>query len=152
GGYVGEDLRHFVFEKGYKTQVSRPEVLNESYYLNQKEDFRDRLPLTPSPDLEIGLRETGGSDMVGVMLRNNGQQDLIGCVVDMMADEGAGYYAPFKTRAYGVTIKAQEKLVLNLSARQPRGIRVFVDQCRQGSPQAAEWINHSPRSFQGGKN
>jgi hypothetical protein len=44
GGYVGAHLKKVIKEKSYKTFVGSKAFLKESYYLNQREDFSDRLP------------------------------------------------------------------------------------------------------------
>lgn len=143
GGYVGEDLRNSVLTGRYLKRASNPKVLEESYYLNQDEDFRDRLPLKSSPDLQVKLeRALVTSTTATVTIRNNSNEDLVSCTVDLMVNKGAGYYSPLKMRRLNVTIKAQKKLSLNLDVEEkkplPRGIRVFVDQCQQGSARAAE--------------
>ncbi|WP_413291379.1 hypothetical protein [Bdellovibrio sp. HCB337] len=146
GGYIGDDLKESVLTGRYLKRPSRPHVLAEPYYLNRSEDFRDRLPLKSSPDLQVKVRDAfGGADSVYVQVRNNSNEDLVGCKVDVFVNNGTGYYAPAKISRDDVTIKANRKFELNVSGSEkrwkPRAVRVFVEQCQQGSSRAAEWKN-----------
>lgn len=142
GGYIGEDLRESVATGRYQRGPSNPGVLAESYYLNRSEDFRDRLPLLQSQDLQLKAQAgMGGDSAIEIEIQNKGREDLLECVADIMTDYGAGYYAPFKIRRHGVSVEAQKTLTFSLpqERRRLKGVRVFIGECRQGNPQAMEW-------------
>lgn len=138
GGYVGEALRESVATGAYMQAPLRPEVLNEDYYLNRGEDFRDRLPITPSTALSLNVKKGFDESSSWLRIRNNTDEDFVGCKVEMMTDTGTGYYAPFKYTNFSVTLKARQESELTLPEAAPRGVRVFVSSCQQGSDQAME--------------
>lgn len=139
GGYVGEDLRESVESRRYLQHRPDPKFLQEAWYLNRSEDFRDRLPVVSSPDLDIQIQSTGPENSFQVVLKNKSSQHWENCAVDVMTDTGAGYYSPFKYRHYGIHLKPQQSAGLSVSDRALKGARVFLE-CPHKDSLAAEWL------------
>lgn len=138
GGFVGDDLRASVHERTYLQGANDPEALKEDFYLNRSEDFRDRLPVVQSTEFKIQVQRSFDNESSSVRITNVGNQDFESCTVDIMTDQGGGYYSPFKFTRQDVTVRAQQTVELSLAQVPPRGIRLFVNSCQRGSPQAVE--------------
>lgn len=138
GGYVGETLREAVASGSYLRDPMNPAALKEDFYLNRSEDFRDRLPVRQSQILKMKIRKSFDEDSASLRINNSGHESLVGCKVEIMTDKGAGFYSPFKYTQLNVTLKAQQETELSLSEAPPRGVRLFVSSCQQGSDQELE--------------
>lgn len=138
GGYVGETLREAVASGSYLREPMNPAALKEDYYLNRSEDFRDRLPIRQSQILKMKIRKSFDESSASLRIENNGTESLVGCKVDIMTDKGAGFYSRLKYTQLHVTLKAQQTTELSLAEAPPRGVRLFVSSCQQGSDQELE--------------
>ncbi len=138
GGFVGADLREAVASGSYLRTPHHPAALQEDYYLNRSEDFRDRLPIQPSPVLSGQIRRGFDEATSVIRIDNAGRESFENCTVEVMTDKGAGYYSRFKYTMLNVTLSARQPTELPLAEAAPRGVRLFVSSCRRGSDQQFE--------------
>lgn len=139
GGYIGANLRKSVIYQTFRHRASNPTVLEESYYLNQHEDFRDRLPLEKSAQLSLQVH-VGKSQtpLLRVVIGNKSPQELKSCVVEVMRNFGKGYFGP-GTRLYKkISLQAGGQTEFSWVGQRPRAVRVYVSRCEQGPDQATE--------------
>lgn len=138
GGFIGADLREAVASGSYLREPFHPAALKEDYYLNRSEDFRDRLPVRQSAVLSAQIRRSFDDTSSSIRIENMGDESFANCVVEVMVDKGAGYYSPFKYTILNVTLPARQQTELSLAEAPPRGVRLFVSSCQQGSDQQLE--------------
>lgn len=138
GGYIGETLRQAVATGSYLRGPMNPAALKEDYYLNRNEDFRDRLPIRQSQVLKMKIRKSFDESSASLQIQNNSRENFVNCQVDIMTDKGAGFYSRLKYTQINVTLKAHQQTELSLWEAPPRGVRLFVSSCQQGSDQELE--------------
>jgi len=138
GGYIGSALRESVESSTFMRSPSNPAALKEDYYLNRSEDFRDRLPIQNSPELSLKMTKDFAENSTALRISNQSGKNLVNCKVEVMTDKGAGYYAALKYEYTNLSINAQKSTELSLPEALPRGVRVFVSSCQEGSSQAVE--------------
>jgi hypothetical protein len=125
GGRVGARLFKIVKNKSYLMQVSRPEILTPSYYLNHTEDFRDRLVFEASDGFK------GSMDYSGVFVTSL-QRNLSGCDVTVFIENGVGKRRYSRLRFQDRSFKKGSRTFFNLPAGKASRARVFINECEQG--------------------
>ncbi|QLY24666.1 hypothetical protein [Bdellovibrio sp. KM01] len=136
GGYVGAHLKNVIREKSYKTFVGSKTFLQESYYLNRREDFRDRLPQELSADIQAGLfrpRDNSGL-LTSIQIVNHSPRS---CQVDLIFDKGKGFDSRYKAVQMEVDFSSLRPTFIRASAPFARAVRGFIHNCENT---AKEWI------------
>ncbi|MBO9666781.1 MAG: hypothetical protein J7501_08195 [Bdellovibrio sp.] len=135
GGPVGAYLRDVVTNKLYINFVGSKAFLNEHYYLNLREDFRDRLPVETSPEVEANLLgHEHGSMAVFIRIP---EITLRSCQVDLIFDTGRGFDSRRKVLRSGVHFTPQRATSLAASMTQAQAVRGFIHHCHGHTGQ---WI------------
>ncbi|MCM2323650.1 MAG: hypothetical protein NDJ90_10360, partial [Oligoflexia bacterium] len=122
GGLVGGDLAQLIRTRAYLNHRSDPAHLEEVSYLNRAEDFRDRISVPLSGELQATLHRDIERGFVS--LRDT-RRELRDCVVELMPDLGRGFEAPLKDVARRVPIGADEN-TLTVFSPGVRAVRGFV--------------------------
>jgi hypothetical protein len=135
GGEVGAHLREVVKHRLYNNFVGSKVFLKELFYLNFSEDFRDRLPVEVSPEVEGTLL---GHDRgaIAVFIRIP-EITLKSCQVDLIFDIGRGFDSRYKVLRSGIDFKPHKATSLGASMGQAQAVRGFIHHC-QG--QKEQWV------------
>ena len=130
GGKIGRALRKSMENLSSSKFQADKNHLNVTSYLDHTEDFRDRLPITPSEELKLSIfdRLTSSEDHRAI-LRNTGA-DLYGCTLEI-------YVKSFrKGRTTKETIKAdllkdRSVVIPLISFGSTPSVRIFVSDCQE---------------------
>ncbi|WP_413292952.1 hypothetical protein ACLSU7_16270 [Bdellovibrio sp. HCB185ZH] len=136
GGYVGAHLKKVIRDKTYKTFVGSKTFLQESYYLNRREDFRDRLPQELSPDVQAALfkpRSNAGL-MTSIRIAHHSPRS---CQVDLIFDKGKGFDSRYKAIQMEVDFSSLRATFIAASAPSARAVRGFIYNCENTRQ---EWV------------
>ncbi len=134
GGYVGAHLKQVLKEKSYKTFIGSKTFLQESYYLNQREDFRDRVPQELSPDVQAGLFKPHNVGLLtSLKILNQAPES---CQVDLIFDVGRGFDSRHKAVRFEVDFSRSTATFISVSDSSVRAVRGFIRNCKD-TPQ--EW-------------
>jgi len=141
GASVGGRLAKMVDRETYKSAAPNPEALRFENYIQQDEDFRDRLPIKKSPILGLSVRTiTSGSpgsktpQSVRTEAKVSSAKALQGCVVELIPADHRGLDARDIVRFENVSFSAGEtkSFVISRSTAYS-GARVFIRDCNSGA-------------------
>lgn len=124
GGSIGSDLADQVKQRTFSSVPLDPALLAENSYLNRNEDFRDRIHVPLSPEVDARLEKQ--ADRSFVHIRHPGKA-LKGCKVELMSDVGLGFNSSNKDTAANVNI-GESLVTLQIFTPQVRKVRGFI-QC-----------------------
>ena len=133
GGRLGSDLADLVKEGGYSKIALDEAHLNETSYLNRNEDFRDRIRVPLSREVEAHLEKQQERSFVHV--RHTARQ-LKGCTVELIPDTGRGFNSSEKETIASANIG--QDLVTFQTFTQVRRVRGFIQCENQDEPLAFE--------------
>lgn len=123
GGWIGDDLAKLIRTKSYENFHVDPANLVEASYLDQTEDFRDRIQVALSPEIKASLERD--EDRGTVTIRDT-ERSLRDCKVEVMPDAtGWGFDASDKTVTEHVDIGSQYNYVPVFN-RDLRAVRGFI--------------------------
>jgi hypothetical protein len=137
GASVGGRLAKIVRKESYRDALPNPEALKFENYIQQDEDFRDRLPIKKSPILGLSVRKTTtgspGSkapQSVRTDAKVTSTKALQGCIVEFIPADHKGLDSRDIVRFENVSFAAGEtkSFVLSRSAGYS-GARVFIRDC-----------------------
>jgi len=158
GAKIGSRLARVVKKELYKKASPNPQALVFENYLQQDEDFRDRIKV--ETDEVIGLELTSRTRSMGAPHRNPtrsissyltvwslSRQVFKNCTVDMIPDRGSGLDARNLIQYKNVSFDSSRARKFTLSHnRKLKNVRVFIYGCQgQEDTQYIQEINSDPK-------
>ncbi len=128
GGFVGQNLKRMVLSGSWKKISLAPENLSEDRYLNQAEDFRDRLSYNLSA--EFKAEAWGQLQTLETLRLTSLQKALSKCQIDLIFDNGQGFDSRNKTSFQQQDLIAGQSLILPFSKNPVRAVRIFIQDCQ----------------------
>ncbi len=136
GGDVGADLALMVKSENYTAQPIDETRLQDSVYLNQGEDFRDRISVPLSSEINASVAKatqlvTGSKiprQVANLAISSSGAEKK-NCTLEIMFDRGNGFRANDKVVITNLDIPANQQKIFSLNSGDTKRLRGFVTGC-----------------------
>ena len=132
GGRMGAALARAVKRRGFDRQVLDPRLLLASSYLSLDEDFRDRIPIEPTP----GLHSEVFRDELKL---ESDSAEFKNCLLEVFLSSNGRRKISLKLRYSSVSLKAGHAFQVFIPAlKNTSSVRLFLSGCEQGQETVSE--------------